>query len=94
MELVVCFLASSICKQPVGKERSNIISRVVVIMCDIILGRKHKQQKMMKNIRMFRDRNDVSIWPSSAILSIILLESEDEEEEERNDGVDERNESS
>jgi hypothetical protein len=49
---------------------------------------------MMKNIRMFRDRNDVSIWPSSAILSIILLESEDEEEEERNDGVDERNESS
>jgi len=43
---------------------------------------------------MFRDRNDVSIWPLSAILSIILLESKDEEEEERNDGVDERNDSS
>jgi len=35
----------------------------------------------------------VSIWPSSAVLSIILLES-DEEEEERNDRVDERKDSS
>jgi hypothetical protein len=35
----------------------------------------------------------VSIWPSSSVLSIILLES-DEEEEERNDRVDERKDSS
>jgi hypothetical protein len=43
---------------------------------------------------MFRDRNDVFMWPSSTVLSIILFESEDEEEEERNDRVVERKDSS
>ncbi len=61
-------------------------------MCDIILGRRHKQQKMMKNIPIFRDRYDVSVGPSSTVLYIILLESK--EEEERNEKVDERNDSS
>jgi hypothetical protein len=57
-------------------------------MCDIILSWRHEQQKMMKNIRMFRDRQDVSMWLSLEVLSIILLESE--QKKERIDRVDER----